>query len=358
MYSTEKERIGIFGGTFDPVHMGHLLMAEAAYTQAGLSRVLFMPAHIQPFKQDAETSSDDDRIRMLKMAIRENPGFGITTIETDKGGVSYTIDSLRELRGQYDGAGICFLIGTDMFLMIDKWKDAEALLSEFDFAVGVRPGYRHDEALAKAEALRESYGTRIDLIDNPPIELSSTEIRRRVTGGESIRYRVPESVRRFLLVREKVGEKRLEHTKRVIDLAVDMAVRFGEDREKTELAALLHDYSKDPSGGVANDIGHGGMAAEAVRCDFGVEDEDVLNAIRYHTTGRAGMSRLERIIFLADTVEPGRTYDSIARLRETCLDDLAGGTLSVLVELKEYLLRKGLTVSDDTEEAIASLKGN
>ena len=349
------ERIGVFGGTFDPVHTGHLLLAETARVQAGLSRVVFMPAHIQPFKQDTQTSPDDDRVRMLRFAVRDNPGFGVTTIEMDKGGVSYTIDSLRALREVYEGARLCFIIGTDMFLMIDKWKDAEALASEFDFAVGVRPGYRHDEAETRAETLRKAYGTRVDMVDNPPIDLSSTEIRRRISDGETIRYRVPESVRRYLLVREKVGAERFEHTKRVIDLAVSMAERFGESMEKAELAALLHDFSKDPAGGVENDLGHGDMAAEAAHDEFGVSDEDVLNAIRYHTTGRAGMSRLERIVFLADTVEPGRTYDSIARLRETCLDDLDRGTLTVLVELKEYLLRKGLTVSADTEAAIEEL---
>ena len=350
-----KERIGVFGGTFDPVHTGHLLLAETALVQAGLSRVIFMPTHIQPFKQDAETSSDDDRLRMLGLAVSDNPHFGVTSIETDKGGVSYTIDSLRTLRGEYGGARICFIIGTDMFLMIDKWKEAEALVSEFDFAVGVRPGYRHDEAMEKAGELKDAYGTRIDFVDNPPIDLSSTEIRQRIKDGETIRYRVPECVRRFLLVREKVGEKRFEHTKRVIDLACEMAQRFGESVERAALAALLHDFRKDPAGGVENDLGHGDMAAEAASSEFGVTDRDVLNAIRYHTTGRAGMSRLERIIFLADTVEPGRTYDSIARLRETCLDDLDRGTLTVLTELRKYLILKGLEVSGDTDAAIEEL---
>ena len=348
-------RIGIFGGTFDPVHIGHIKLAEAARVQAGLSRVLFMPAHIQPFKQDEEVSSDDDRLRMLRLALAGLPEFEVTTFELDKGGVSYTIDSLRALREEYD-AGLCFIIGTDMFLNIEKWHEAEALLREFDFAVGVRPGYEHDEAVLLAELLRAVYGTRIDLIDNAPVELSSTEIRRRVKEGLDISEFVPESVRRFLLVREKVGEKRFEHTKRVIDLAAEMAERFGEDRDKAELAALLHDYDKDPSGGVVNNIYHGAMAAEAAGSVFGVVDEDILNAIRYHTTGRAGMSRLEKIIFLADTVEPGRTYNSIVRLREECLEDLDKGALRVLMELREYLLQKGLEVSPDTEAAIEDLR--
>ena len=357
MTEKTKDRIGIFGGTFDPIHTGHLLFAEAAREQAGLSRVLFMPAHIQPFKQDGDALPDDDRLRVIKLATEYNPYFGVTTVETDKGGVSYTIDSLRALRDENPGTGICFLVGTDMFLNIEKWKDADALISEFDFVVGARPGYDGEAAEALADKLRKSHNTGIDFVQNPLMELSSTEIRRRIRSGESIRYRVPESARRYLVVREKVGEKRFEHTKRVIDMSLDMARRFGVSEYKAGLAALLHDYCKVPAGGIENDVMHGSMAAEAVAKEFGIKDKDVLNAIRFHTTGRAGMSKLERIIFLADTVEPGRTYNSISRLRETCLDDLEEGTYKVLVELKEYLLQKGLTVSEDTEAAIEELSG-
>ena len=355
MTETTKDKIGIFGGTFDPVHIGHLLFAEAALEQAGLSDVWFMPAHIQPFKQGVNTMPDDDRLRMLRLATADNPNFDITTIETDKGGVSYTIDSLRALRSENPGRSICFVIATDMFLNIGKWKNADDLISEFDFIVGGRPGYDNEAAERMAEKYRKTHGARIEFMTNPLLEISSTEIRRRLGAGESIRYYVPESVRRYLLVRGKVGEKRFEHTKRVVDLAVEMAERFEVSRYKTALAALLHDYCKDPAGGVENDLYHGNMAADAAIRDFNISDEDILNAIRYHTTGRAGMSKLERIIFLADTVEPGRTYNSISRLRETCLDDLDKGTHTVLVELKKYLLQKGLTVSADTDAAIEDL---
>ena len=351
----DKARIGVFGGTFDPVHIGHLLLAEAARAQAGLSQVLFMPAHIQPFKQDAETFPDEDRVRMLRLAIKDNPGFGVTTVETDKGGVSYTIDSLRTLKAELGGARLCFIVGTDMFLTIDQWKETDSLIREFDFAVGVRTGYLHEDAVRKADSLKELHGARIDLIDNAPIELSSTEIRDRVRKGSTIRYLVPESVRRYLLVMKKVGEKRFAHTKRVMDLAVDMAVRYRADEQSVELAALLHDYFKDSKGGVENDLNHGMMAAEFAKEEFGLTDEDVLNAIRWHTTGRACMSKLEKILFLADTLEPGRKYDSIASLRASCMEDLDKGTLRVLIELKKYLERKGIAVAADTDAAITEL---
>jgi nicotinate-nucleotide adenylyltransferase len=351
------KRIGVFGGTFDPVHIGHLMLAEEARVRAGLSQVLFMPTHIQPFKQGTEVMPDDDRVRMLRRAVRGNPAFAVTTAEVDRQEVSYTILSLRALKKETEPEEkLAFIVGTDMFLMVEKWYLAEELLREFDFIVGVRPGYRHDEAVRMAAVLRETYGTRVDFVDNAPIALSATEIRGRVARGTSIRYLVPECVRMYLLVREKEGDARFAHTKRVIDLAAEMARRFGADPDKTYLAALLHDFAKDPAGGVENNLLHGRLAADAARREFGIEDEDVLNAIRFHTTGRGGMSRLELIVFLADTVEPGRTYQSIGRLRETCLDSLEHGAYAVLVELKAYLLEKGFEATQDTEDAIEDLR--
>lgn len=352
---SSKARIGVFGGSFDPVHIGHLLVAETALEQLALSQVIFMPTNIQPFKQDVKVTPADDRVRMLKMATKSNPNFDVSTLETDRAGVSYTIDTLNALREQY-GTEIVFIMGADMLNMINQWHRAEELLSEFSFAVGCRPGQDEKEVKAGIETLRAKYGTMITQLDNIPINISSTELRARLKNRESVRYLIPDLVSIYLDVRRKVGEKRFNHTKRVMDFAESMAIRFGEDPDRVALAALLHDYEKDPSGGIENDLSHGEMAADAAKNVFAVYDEDVLNAIRWHTTGRAGMSRLEMIVFLADTVEPGRTYDSIGRLRETCLEDLENGALQVLIELKKYLEKKGLEVSEDTLAAIEYLK--
>jgi predicted HD superfamily hydrolase involved in NAD metabolism len=130
-----------------------------------------------------------------------------------------------------------------------------------------------------------------------------------------------------------------------------MARRFGADAYKTEVAALFHDCCKDSSQ-PGNNLAHAGLAADLMKDEYGCTDEDVLNAVRYHTTGRAGMSRLELIIFLADTLEPGRTYGGVGELREECLKDLHRGALTVLIELEKYLNKEGLEASKDTKEAI------
>jgi nicotinate-nucleotide adenylyltransferase len=349
------KRTGILGGSFDPVHTGHLILAENARTQADLRRVIFMPASIQPFKQDAEVSSDDERAEMLEFALRGNPHFELTRTELDRGGVSYTIDSLRRLRAE-TGDKIAFILGTDMFLMVEKWHKAGDLLREFDLIVGIRPGYRNDEAEAFAAKLRADYGTRVDFVGSSNIELSSTGLRERLAAGGSIRYLVPEDVRRYLLVREKESPSRWEHTKKVMDFAANLANRYGENAHKAKIAALFHDYCKDSAGGAANNLAHGALAAEKAASLFGVDDEDVLNAIRYHTTGRAHMSRLEMIIFVADTLAPGRSYAEVDELRALADTNLEDCTLAVLVELERYVAANGFESASDSAEAIAWLE--
>jgi nicotinate-nucleotide adenylyltransferase len=349
------KRTGVLGGSFDPVHTGHLILAENAWTQADLRRVLFMPTSIQPFKQDADVSADDERAEMLEFALRNNPRFELTKTELDRGGVSYTIDSLRRLRAE-TGDEIAFIFGTDMFLMVEKWFKADELLREFDLIVGIRPGYRNNEAEAFASHLAARYGTRIDFVGSSNIELSSTGLRERLAAGGSIRYLVPEDVRRYLLVREKESPSRWEHTKKVMTFAADLAARYGEDAHKAKIAALLHDYCKDSAGGKENNLTHGALAAEAAASLFGVNDEDVLNAIRYHTTGRAHMSRLEMIIFVADTLAPGRSYAEVDELRALADTDLEDCALAVLVELERYVAANGYESASDSADAITWLK--
>jgi nicotinate-nucleotide adenylyltransferase len=190
-------RIGVLGGTFDPVHFGHLLLAEGAARAASLDRVLFMPAHIQPFKQDVRTAGDDARMEMLRLAIADDDRFGITDVELARGGVSYTIDSLRRLRGEGPGGPgdeWFFIVGADMFPNLEMWKERDRLLREFSFVVGRRPGCAEEQTEAAAERFRAAFGTEIIMADNTRAEISSSEIRRRVAAGESARGMTPDAV--------------------------------------------------------------------------------------------------------------------------------------------------------------------
>jgi len=192
-------RIGILGGTFDPVHLGHLLLAENAREQAELDKVLFMPTHIQPFKQDIPVSPDGDRIMMLALALKGDKNFSVSRVEIDDPDISYTIVSLERLREEWDeDTKIYFITGSDMFINIDKWHRSEDLLRRFSFIVGMRTGETHKEVDSCLSRWKKEFGTEVIKITNPVCDISSSDIRRRVAEKLSIRYLVPENVRDYI----------------------------------------------------------------------------------------------------------------------------------------------------------------
>jgi nicotinate-nucleotide adenylyltransferase len=199
--------------------MGHLLLAEGAARAASLDRVLFMPAHIQPFKQGMPVTTGFDRVEMLRLAINGNAKFEITDVELLRGGVSYTIDSLRRLRDGYclvpsdgsdggNGTEWSFIVGADMFLSLGKWKEYDSLMKEFSFVVGRRPGYLEDETASAAKEYEAMHDAKITVADNTWMDVSSSEIRRRVVSGESIRYMTPDSVAGYIAERGLYGYKK------------------------------------------------------------------------------------------------------------------------------------------------------
>jgi nicotinate-nucleotide adenylyltransferase len=197
-------RTGVFGGSFDPVHNAHLAIAERAVEAAKLDRLLFMPVNSQPFKQGARVSEGARRMDMLRLATRGRDRFGVSDTELARGGVSYTIDSLRAIRdGGEETGGVFFLLGADMLLMLEKWYKSDELMREFSFIAARRPsgaGAAEDAAAAErhAERLRSLHGARVILMDNPPEDVSSSDIRGRVRAGESIDGLVPAPVVKYI----------------------------------------------------------------------------------------------------------------------------------------------------------------
>jgi len=193
------ERIGVFGGSFDPIHTGHLLLADQAADAGNLSRVVFMPAWVSPFKVGGGTSCAPDRYNMVKAAVAEDPRFEVSDLEIKREGVSYTIHTLRELGSLWGPEKrICLIMGADAFLSIEKWVESEALLRDYDYIIASRPG--SDLVRLKEHCLRmhDLYGTDITQLAMPQLDISSTEIRQRVRDGKSIRYQVTEPVRAYI----------------------------------------------------------------------------------------------------------------------------------------------------------------
>ncbi len=194
-------RIGILGGTFDPPHLGHLWLATLAADAMGLDQVLFMPAAQPPHKGGQLVTRTSDRVLMTRLAIAGDDAFELTLIETHRPGPSYTIDSVDELLRSYGGEAELYLVmAADSLAAIDTWREPDALLDRIEWVVGPRPGTAPAERLA----LEDRFGAntaRIHLLEGPSLDVSSSEVRRRVAAGHAIRYLVPRGVEE--LIRER-----------------------------------------------------------------------------------------------------------------------------------------------------------
>lgn len=191
-----QARLGIMGGTFDPIHMGHLNCAERASDALDLDAVLFIPAGNPAFKQDQHLAPADARFAMCKLAVANNPAFDASDIELRRDGITYTIDTLEALKGAYAAdVEFVFIIGTDAVPTLHEWRDAPRLAKGARFACVARPGY----APAETDVGRlRAMGFTIDIIDAPTFDVSSSDIRARCGRGSSIRYLVPHAVGMFI----------------------------------------------------------------------------------------------------------------------------------------------------------------
>lgn len=187
------KKYGIFGGSFNPIHYGHLMICEYIKEEMGLDKVIFIPTGNPPHKEI--DVSAEDRYQMVKLAIASNPDFAISDIETTRVKLSYTVDTIKELKKTYKEEKLYFLIGLDSLFQLKTWKKIKDLSREIEFVVAQRPGYLDEKNIKREiEFLRESYGTKITLIKTPLYEISSTDLRQRIKEDKSLRYLIPEKV--------------------------------------------------------------------------------------------------------------------------------------------------------------------
>ena len=187
------KKYGIFGGSFNPIHYGHLMICEYIKEEMGLDKVIFIPTGNPPHK-DLGVSAED-RYEMVKLAISPNPDFEISDIETTRVNLSYTVDTIRELKKIYKEEKLYFLIGLDSLFQLKTWKKIGDLSQEIEFVVALRPGYINKEEINnEIDFLRENFGTKINLIKTPLYEISSTDLRERIHQGKSLRYLIPKKV--------------------------------------------------------------------------------------------------------------------------------------------------------------------
>ncbi len=194
-----KMKIGIMGGTFDPIHNAHLALAEAAYEQLKLDYVLFIPACQPPHKNKMNVSSADIRTDMVKLAIESNPHFVFSDIELKRTGKSYTVDTLTELHQMNDNAEYYFIMGADSLFAISSWYKPEEIMKKAILAVGIRDGKTVDEMNSYIDELKEKYNADIRFLKFPDLDISSSELRNIKADERSIRYLVPEKVNDYII---------------------------------------------------------------------------------------------------------------------------------------------------------------
>ncbi|BAF59016.1 MAG: nicotinate-nucleotide adenylyltransferase [Pelotomaculum sp.] len=191
-------RIGIMGGTFDPIHYGHLVAAEGARYEFGLNRVIFIPAGRPPHKPDCNITDPSHRYKMTCLAVATNPFFQVSALEVERPGPSYTIDTVQEISRLYPDAEVFFITGSDAVMEILTWKNFERLLSICFFIAAARPGYKLNELWKRLVLLPENLKERIFCMEVPALAISSTDIRQRVSEGRPIKYLLPEPVEDYI----------------------------------------------------------------------------------------------------------------------------------------------------------------
>ena len=194
-------RIGILGGTFDPIHIAHLIIAEESRMRVPLQKVVFIPTGQPWLKSDRQITAGSLRMEMVRQAVADNPAFDSSSIEIDRPGLTYSVDTLEELAGQWGpDVEVNFIVGVDSLLSLPRWKDPERFLDLCTVTAVTRPGYS-PEALEDVKQQFPALERKLGLIEGPSIGISGTEIRRRVASGLSVRYLVPPGVERYIAER-------------------------------------------------------------------------------------------------------------------------------------------------------------
>ena len=386
-------KTGIYGGSFNPIHKGHLTAAESAARQLGLDRLFLIPASVPPHKiLSADSADPRQRLEMTVLATAEmSCQVEVLDIELHRTGKSYTSDTLRALKEQYPDDELWLLMGTDMVLSLQTWHEPEVIMSLASIGAFSRTVEGEDaEFAAQKQFLEAAYGARVTTLKNPEvIEISSTQVRAALPAGDGQEY-LPAAVYGYILRHGLYGThadltklnadelrcvalsylkpRRMAHVLGTEQEALRLARRYGVEEEEARVAALLHDCTKklsideqlalcekysaklDDLQCSALKLQHAITGAEVARDVFGVSDA-VYEAIRWHTTGKADMTALEKIIYLADYIEPTRDFPGVEELRKVVYEDLDRGLLLGLEMSVQEMENWGNPVHEDTLRA-------
>lgn len=365
------ERIGIFGGTFDPVHNEHLKLARLAVKELQLDKLIIVPTYAPPHK-NAPHASSADRLAMLKAAFADDDGVEVSDCEIVEGGKSYTYLTVTRFKTIYPESELFFLVGGDMINDFFTWRKPDVILSCCTLAAFKRDGVTNSGDLHRK--FIETFGKDFIELSQSGADSSSTKIRVYSALGLDITdmtdKRVADYIRSVGLykgdvyadfVQSVLPHKRLVHTANVVVCALKKAKELKLDERQVYTAAILHDCAKYASPeetegfvlppDVPRPVVHAFLGAYIAEKFLGIKDTEVIDAIRYHTSGKAEMTLLGKLIFVADMIEEGRSYDGVDKLRVLYRGDFERCFRECLKEEYLHLQNKGGDIYVETENA-------
>jgi len=380
------------GGSYDPVHFGHLRLADEAAKRFNFDRIILVPSFLSPHKAVHNGADSESRLRMLMATVADDRRLVVDDCELRRGGVSYTIDTVGDIEERYAHEGkLSLIVGDDLIPGFPSWKRADELASRVDLVVASR--------LPITETVTEPFRYPYRSLENPRFELSSSHIRKLIAENGAWRYLVPDAVREIIEKRSlyscgrtpssefanvcrqvdrwvfgQLSESRYLHSRGVALMASDLCRRYGLDPEKGYLAGIAHDVCKELPFEVMRTLAlenddristmeqelpsllHARASARSLEKYFGVRDRDILEAIRLHTLGSEDMGTLAKLVYTADKLEPSRKGVS-PELRELAttagVDELF---LAALEGTVAHLRSHGKRVFEDTLSLLSRLR--
>lgn len=382
------KKIGVLGGTFNPVHHAHLILAAQAKEQFGLDEIWFMVSKHPPHKDNRCIVSDEHRLNMLRLATAGRDDFIVSDFELQREGVTYSADTFRILHEDDSINEYYLIIGGDSLMEFENWYHPEIILKYAHIIAATRSSLNNSEIISQIERLTDEFGGDIQLLSAPSMDISSNFIRSRCSMGMDISFYVPDDVRDYIIknhlyenevintltsiLKSELPASRFKHTLGVAQTAAVLAEENDFDPVRAYLAGLLHDCAKSvpydkilevtlKCGLESTDIErrnpgallHSKLGEYYARTRFGITDEEILGAIRCHTTGRPDMTLIEKIIFVSDSIEPGRPdggkYD-LSHIRAAAHRDIDIAVYYALKSSIDYLQSSNHEIDEITLE--------
>ena len=368
------ERIGILGGTFNPVHNEHVALAVLAVEELKLDKLIVMPTYLSPHKNSLP-ASEKDRLAMLNLAFNGKEKIVVSDYEIQKMGKSYTYQTIEYFKQNYD-AELFFIVGADMLVDFKTWRYPERILAGATLAVFDREDFSADFDKEQKYFI-ERFNKQYKRLSYCGGEISSTKIRVYSQFGLSLEGLADKKVEEYIkennlymadesveYVKKRLPEKRLKHTADVAITALKRAKELGLDENKVFTACVLHDSAKyvdkekvqgfSLDDDVPQPVVHSFLGAYLVEKELNIKDQDVLDAIKYHTSGKPQMTTLGKLVFVADMIEEGRNYEGVESLRELyekgdfekCFIECLKEEVLHLLNKKQYIYKSTLDAYD------------